>query len=99
MKRLYDSSGHLKPELVQDVLSRARLGGKLPNVSEIRIEKFAEKFADEMSRSKLKVGKIITPSEVKYLTGRLRRNKHDNLRDRDIQDFEDIILDSDASAR
>ena len=99
MKRLYDTSGHLKPELVQDVLNRARLGGKLPNVSKIRIAKFAEKFAEEMSMSKLEVGKVITPSEVKYLTRRIRQNKHDNLRDRDIQEFEDVILDLDASAR
>lgn len=99
MKRLYDTTGHLRPELVHDVLRRAKLSGKLPNVSEIRMKQFAEKFAEELSHSESKVGKIITPNEVKYLTRKLRQNKHDGLRDRDIQNFEDIILNQDAEVR
>ncbi|MEA2089046.1 MAG: hypothetical protein U9O55_04405 [Patescibacteria group bacterium] len=99
MKRLYDTKGHLKQELVQDALNKARLGGRLPNLSEIRIEKFAEKFTDELNKSRIKVGKLVTKDEVEYVTSRMRRDKHDGLRDKDIQALEEIILDPDANVR
>lgn len=99
MKRLYDTKGYLKKELVQDVLNKARLGGKLPNISKIGIKEFAKKFTDELSRSKPKIGEIVTRDEVGYVTERMRRYKHDGLMDKDIKAFEEVILDSDAHAR
>lgn len=99
MKRLYDTKGHLKQELVEDVLNKARLGGKLPNISEIRMKQFAEKFTDELSKSRLKVGELVTKDEVGYVTKKMRRYKHDGLMDEDIQALEEVILDSDAHAR
>ena len=99
MKRLYDTKGHLKPELVHDVLNKARLGGKLPNISEISMKRFGEKLAEKLYKFEPIVGKQVTTDEVKFLIRKLVRDKHDGLMDKDIQTLEEVILDPDAESR
>ncbi len=99
MEKLYNLKAYLKTDLIKKALLRAKKLGKLPNVSEQKINDFVEKFDKALSISKLKVGKDLTVQEVEYLIQKVGQNKHDGIMEKDLKEISEIILDKNFKIR
>ncbi len=95
MRKLYDASGHIKVDLIEDALINAKNEGKLPNVPRSKIKYFVEELEEKMKEFRSKVGSQITKSEMKFLLKELRYNKSDNILDSELRVIEKVLLDKD----
>lgn len=93
MQKLYDSSGHIKVDLIEKALKRAKYEGKLPNVSSFKIEKFMKSLEEEIEESMSRVGHQINKHEMEFLFKELTRRHHDNVTKEELEVIEGILLD------
>ncbi|MCK5084323.1 MAG: hypothetical protein KAQ64_01575 [Candidatus Pacebacteria bacterium] len=94
-KKLYNTSGNIKLDLIEKALKEARREGNLPNVPSSDIRHFIESLEEEMEKYKSKVGTQINRREMKFLFKRMMLNSHDKITDRELGIIEEILLDKD----
>ncbi len=95
MQKLYDGSGHIKIDMIEKALRRAKLKGKLPNFPSSKIKYFMDSLRKEIEESKLKVGNKINKNEMEYLFKGLMREDYDKITDNELKIIENILLDED----
>ena len=92
MSKLYDYNGFLRSGLIKTALHKAKLRGELSGVSSQKIDSFTEKFGQELSEHKLKIGKMINTKEVEFLIKKAGQNKHDGLMSEDLKHISKVVL-------
>lgn len=95
MQKLYDASGHIKVDMIEKALHRAKLEGKLPNFPSSKIKYFMESLQKEIGESKSNVGNTINKKEMEYLFKGLMREDYDKITDSELKIIESILLDED----
>ncbi|MEA2098256.1 MAG: hypothetical protein U9P70_04275 [Patescibacteria group bacterium] len=94
MKKLYNTSGHIKLNLIEKALREAKREGDLPNVPSSDIKHFIESLEEEIENFP-KVGKQINKKEMEFLFKQMLRNKTDKITDKELRIIGEIILDKD----
>jgi len=98
MKKLYDSNGNIKLDLIKDALQNAKKKGDLPNVPSFDIKYFIESLEQEIEKFP-KVGEKINKHEMEFLLKQMIRNKHDKITDKELQVIGKILLDNDFNIK
>ena len=93
MKKLYNTSGHIKFDLIEKALKKAKREGDLPNVPSSDIRHFIESLEEEMEKFKSKVGTQINKREMEFLFKQLMLNSNDKITDSELRVIEEIMLD------
>ncbi|MCK4592074.1 hypothetical protein KAT63_01375 [Candidatus Parcubacteria bacterium] len=95
MKKLYNTSGHIKLNLIEKALKKAKREGDLPNVPSSDIKHFIESLEEEMEKFKSRVGTQINKREMEFLFKQLMLNSNDKITDSELRVIEEILLDKD----
>ena len=93
-KKLWNSSGHIKLNLIEKALKEAKREGDLPNVQSSDISHFIESLEEEIKNFP-KVGKQISKKEMEFLFKQMMKNSHDKITDKELDIIGEIILDKD----
>jgi len=99
MKKLYDSTGHIKIDAIEKALYEAKRRGELPNVPSHKIKYFIEGLEEEIKEHHGRVGNRISKREVEFLLKELMREKNDHVTDSELRTIESIITDKDFQIR
>ncbi len=95
MQKLYDASGHIKIEKIEEFLRRAKRKEDLRGVPSEDIDDFMDSFREEMENFKSRVGSQISKSELEFLFRQLEKNHSDKISPSELRKIEEILLNDD----